>query len=92
MQPSILSRMVRWLLERIEHFPIPVEEALWAYAYCMTGTPGHEGFSFPLPSHGGGGTFTRDGGGKPLSTGSPTEGHDLPSAGPAGLPSLAVAA
>jgi hypothetical protein len=49
MKPNILSHAIRWLLERIEHFPIPVEEALWAYAYCLSGPPGHEGFSFALP-------------------------------------------
>lgn len=59
MQPNILSHVIRWLLERIEHFPIPVEEALWAYAYCMSGPPGHECFAFPLPSAGAGGTIIR---------------------------------
>ena len=60
MRPNILSHTIRWLLERIEHFPIPVEEALWAYAYCLSGPPGHESFSFPLPPHDGGGPAIRD--------------------------------
>jgi hypothetical protein len=33
MEPDVLSRAVRWLLERIESFPIPLEEALWVYTY-----------------------------------------------------------
>jgi hypothetical protein len=38
MEPNILSHVIRWLLERIEHFPIPLEEALWAYAYASSDT------------------------------------------------------
>ncbi len=50
MEPDILSRAVRWLLERIEHFPIPMEEALWAYAYASSAhAPGGWTFSFPSP-------------------------------------------
>ena len=65
MKPNILSYAVRWLLERIEHFPVPVEEALWAYANSMAGPPGHEGCFFPPPSDDGGGAVIRDGGRKP---------------------------
>ena len=60
MQPNILSRLVRRLLERIEHFPIPVEDALWAYACCLSGPPGHEAFSFPLLPYEGAGPIIRD--------------------------------
>ena len=65
MQPNILSQVIRWLLERIEHFPIPLEEALWAYAECMAGPPGHEAFSFPLPCCGAGGAVIHDEDGTP---------------------------
>ena len=51
MEPNVFSHVIRWLLERIEHFPIPLEEALWAYAYCLSGPPGHESFSFSLPPY-----------------------------------------
>jgi hypothetical protein len=51
MKPNILSYAVRWLLERIEHFPIPLEEALWAYADASSApAPGGRTFSFPPPS------------------------------------------
>ncbi len=34
MEPDVLSLAIRWLLERIESFPIPIEEALWVYTYA----------------------------------------------------------
>ena len=73
MKPNVFSQMIRWLLERIEHFPIPVEEALWAYAYCMSGPPGHECFAFPLPSCGAGGAVIRDEGESPREIAGPLQ-------------------
>jgi len=92
MQPNILSHMIRWLLERIEHFPIPVEEALWAYAYCMSGPPGHEGFAFPLPSCGAGGAGIHDEDGTPPLRYRHVSDHDPQSAGDAALAASSVAA
>lgn len=92
MQPNILSHMIRWLLERIEHFPIPVEEALWAYAYCMSGPPGHESFSFPLPSCSGGGTVIRDEDETPSLRYRDVSGPGLQSPGAAALSVPSVAA
>ena len=34
MEPDVLSLAIRWLLERIASFPIPIEEALWVYTYA----------------------------------------------------------
>jgi hypothetical protein len=36
MEPDVLSLAIRWLLERIESFPIPIEEALWVYTYASS--------------------------------------------------------
>ena len=90
MQSNILSHMIRWLLERIEHFPIPVEEALWAYAYCMSGPPGHEGFSFPLPSCGAGGAGIHDEQARPPLRYRPVSDLDLSSAGAGELASSSI--
>lgn len=91
MQPNILSQVIRWLLERIEHFPIPVEEALWAYAYSISGAPGHESFSFPLPPYGAGGAVLCDDEGLPRQDRWQVMQHDLQSQGSAPAPTAAVA-
>ena len=92
MQSNILSHMIRWLLERIEHFPIPVEEALWAYAYCVSGPPGHESFSFVLPTCSGGGTVIGDGGASPPLRYRHVSDRDPQSAGADALAAPSVAA
>jgi hypothetical protein len=33
MELHLLGHAIRWLLRRIESFPIPIEEALWVYTY-----------------------------------------------------------
>jgi hypothetical protein len=81
MEPNVFSHVIRWLLERIEHFPIPLEEALWAYANSMAGPPGHEGFFFPPPSDGG----------KPQSSGLQVSDHALKAETTVALPSPSVA-
>lgn len=91
MQPNILSHALRWLLERIEHFPIPLEEALWAYASCMAGPPGHEAFAFPLPSCGAGGAVIRDEDGMPRQDRWQVMDQDLQSQGSTPAPSPAAA-
>ncbi|MCW5736210.1 MAG: hypothetical protein KIS73_18920 [Enhydrobacter sp.] len=92
MQPNILSQVVRWLLERIEHFPIPLEEALWAYASCMAGPPGHEAFAFPLPPCGASGAVAPDEDGTPWQDRWQIMDHDLQSQGSAPVPSPAAVA
>jgi len=86
MEPNVFSHVIRWLLERIEHFPIPLEEALWAYAYCISGPPGHESFSFPLPSCSGGGAVIRDEDGTPRQDRGQIMDHDPKSQGSAAVP------
>lgn len=92
MQPNILSQVIRWLLERIERFPIPLEEALWSYAYSISGAPGHESFSFPLPAFSGDGALIRDEEGMPRQERWQVLEHDRQSQGSAPVPSPTAAA
>jgi hypothetical protein len=91
MKPNILSHMIRWLLERVEHFPIPMEEALWAYACSMSGPPGHEGFAFPLPSCGAGGAGIHHEDGPPRQDRWQVMDHGLQTQGSAAMPSPSAA-